>query len=170
MMTGKIIEWNNRSSHIVPTIFFIVLMILFPAGILYKAHLSVKILVDLFLFFLFYESMCNATTVVQHDEGRLTVFKPGRKYSLFKRKKQKLIILPEEWDNLVFFTISNHGHNMGYYFRKGRTATYYFSFNGLHSLPTELPELFPDKTFTFGRGLPLKVIGELKQHFPDRVI
>ncbi len=106
-------------------------------------------------------------------EQEIVLAKPLRKYSLFIRKRNRIVrIGKEEWDRLYFKKINRKGGpSVQLYFRKEQTLVYYFTATGLHASVDAIQEFFPEKGYVkHGDDFPKQQIQQLKKMFQERVL
>lgn len=113
-----------------------------------------------------YELVVNAFIRITYLNGVLEFERPLRKYSLlFRKRKRKLTIRPDEWTELYWYSRKN---SFTYYFRKGQTAAYFVSGDGFTLLRRKLEKLFPGRLKT-SLDFPKATRKRLKKEFPERV-
>ncbi len=133
-----------------------------------KFHWTTSLLVNIPIFWLYFELIWNTVVTIQLEDGTLTICKPLRGLSLLNRKKHnQIVIRPDEWDQLFF---RGYKDSTWFYFRKERTAAYFFTVDGISGLNIDLKLFFGDKTIERYEGYKPYVVKQLKKHFPERVL
>lgn len=163
-----------RHSNWITMIYLMGLLGMFPAvGILAFFNPTFafwKVLLgNVLVWYLYIEMGMNSFCRITVDHGTITVSRPWRKYSLWRRKRPQVLVIPSDsWDKL--FTKILKGSTAFYFQKEGKLA-YFFSVDGFTFVGNELGACFPEKLIrTIHNVFPSKNIGNFKKSHPDRVM
>jgi len=162
--------WNNSASVIINSMVFAPFLVgfafAFTAG---KIHWSLALLLNVGAWWLYLELLWNTMVTITVVDRTITVSKPFRKNSRLSRKKHhRIVICEDEWDQLFY---RHYRGSTSCYFRKERTAVYYFATDGFTFWTQDIRGLFPEKRLKImDAGSPRDVIKALRKEFPERVL